>query len=621
MSDILTFSTSLTPFVERDDATRIQMASNQLVQTLPLLNPDIAYCQTGNEQLFSLSSFSIISEDDGFVCESTLYSLVVYYKNLKKFKIYDINWRYSLLYKEQEEFQKNSLLATDIVVNNTNIACGKNLLTVFMPYHGYNYEDAIVISEKAASKFTSLHSEELTVFVNPDEVLLSLSQDSYQPLPLISTKWSSETPYYIKKQLDLGNLESLFVQPEKKYLEYDGIFYDVRLYPNSWCKTDREWDLYIQYYLDCMTTTRNKTIDKYKGQVSQEELDRFIYRNGLDVESFINKKTGTGNYIYKNEEFNGCLIKMFVMYSEKLIEGDKLSNRHGNKGIVSVILPEDQMPKLSDGRVADIVINPLGLISRMNLGQLYESIIGEGIYQLKNKLLAMLDNLDFEGICKTIMEVVNILDNTKDKWYSKETKYQLDKMLQFEDFDEKFEEFKDTIENFYVIQPPFEASTNEQISKFKEYLSISETSNVFDPLYNTDIVDITNEDNGVTRGYMYWSRLRHQPKTKFSARSVGEYSSKLLQPLGGKKHEGGQRFGEMETWGLMSYGAMVNLDEVLTLKSDALNKKYNFLTSVIQIDTKDKLIEDETPESLRMLKLYFNQIGLDLSTTKTEPKK
>ena len=616
MPSILTYPTSLTPFIERDDATRIQMAANQMIQTLPILNPDIPFIQTGNEQLFTLSNFSVISEEEGKILDVTLYSLIVHYYRSDRVKIYDINWRYKLLYEIGEEFPENAVLATDITVDNSNLVFGKNLLTITAPFYGYNYEDAIVVNERLVTEkcFHSVHSQLITLHVSQNEILLSLDDGCYQPLPVLKKMWPVDKPYAIKKSLNLSNIESLFIEPENKYFEYDCVFYDIRLFPNSWNRVDREWDLYIQNYLETMDKKAKETLEKYKSIVDEEELLRFIYRNGLDVGNFVNTKTGVGKFISKTGKFSGTLIKLYAVFTAKLQIGDKLANRHGNKGVISRILPENKMPKLDDGRVVDIIINPLGVPSRMNVGQLFELALGETVYQFRKQLQDLYEKGEYRQILEKITKLVTILDNTKNNWYSEETQYWLDKIQEFDE--ELFlDELKDIIDNFYILEPPFESSSNDQIYKAFDFVGSRQTAKVFDPISGKYLLDAVNKNNEITYGYMYWTKLVHVAWAKYAARSVGSYSSKMMQPLGGRKNRGGQRFGEMETWCLISYNALKNLEEMLTLKSDSVTKKYKYVDKLVNqlLVGQSKLIGDDSPESLRLLKMYLNQIGLDIN--------
>lgn len=614
--NILSYSSSLVPFVMNDDPTRIQMASNQMIQSLTLLQPELPFVQTGNEQLFS-GMFSIISKKSGTILEKTFFTLMVEYDD-GEIEIFNTNWRTKVFYEIGSRFEENSLLAADISLKYDNIVFGKNLLTFVMPWYGYNYEDAIVINERLIKdknfNLTSIHSDTIDIHLHQNDILLSLSddKDEYKPLPKIGEFIKKNQPYLIKKILDYGNLETIFQEPEKKYFDKDVYIYDIKIFPNNWNKTVSEYDLFIRNYIKNVNDYLKTFLDKYKNKLTKNDLLNYIYHNRLDIGKYVNSKNNIGSFKDKKESFNGVIIRISYLYLLDTMLGDKLSNRHGNKGIISKIVPDNEMPRLEDGRTADIIINPLGIISRMNIGQLFELVMGNIVYESKKIMMNFFEEKKYSKIKDFIIKLISILDNTNNNWYLEQTKMNLDIVFSEEDV----QTIENIINNFYILQPPFESSRPDQIKEAMSFVGVKDEYPVFDPISDRYIKNEDGNHEGITVGYMYWEKLRHIVIEKYSARSISGYSNKYMQPLGGRRNKGGQRFGEMETWCLAAYDCLNNLDEMLSTKSDNISKKYSYINDTlndIYILDKKLLDENNETETVRLLKSYLNILGLDLN--------
>jgi DNA-directed RNA polymerase subunit beta len=254
------------------------------------------------------------------------------------------------------------------------------------------------------------------------------------------------------------------------------------------------------------------------------------------------------------------------------------------------------MPQLEDGRHADICINPMGIISRMNIGQLYEAHLSETVYNLKNQLRTMLsENKSQEEIQNYLLKYIEIVDNTKTKWYLTQFKEQLT------DIDEKF------IDELTIVQPPFESIKFEQLQQVMEYTNSKFKHKIYDPISKKYIL------NPIAIGYMYFIKMIHMSENKLAARGIGAYSRRTLQPLGGKKLKGGQKLGEMETACLIAHDALHNLFEFFTTKSDCIDMKNKFIKDNVTcelIEIPEEL--NKVPESTKLLKAYFKTIGVEM---------
>jgi DNA-directed RNA polymerase subunit beta len=287
---------------------------------------------------------------------------------------------------------------------------------------------------------------------------------------------------------------------------------------------------------------------------------------------------------------------MSAIHFRRIQVGDKIGNRHGNKGVIAKIIPHDKMPQIEDGRHLDICINPLGIISRMNLGQLYELRLSMILEDLKGILTVMISQgATQKSIKDFLLGFIKIVDKTEGSWYFKQFKSQLPKVI-----DDEF------INELTIIQPPFESCKIEDIQQAIAYTSTKFKQEVYDALSKTKLV------NKIAVGYIYFFRMVHIAAEKLAARGIGSYAKRTLQPLGGRKNKGGQRCGEMETACIIGHDAPCNLFEFLTTKSDCIDLKNRYIRDFIDTDLVDDTKElDTRPESVKLLNAYLTVLGVD----------
>jgi DNA-directed RNA polymerase subunit beta len=287
---------------------------------------------------------------------------------------------------------------------------------------------------------------------------------------------------------------------------------------------------------------------------------------------------------------------MYGVHFRRVKVGDKMANRHGNKGVISRIVPHDKMPQLPDGRHLDICINPLGIISRMNIGQLYEMHLAMAVDSLKQLMLQMLkENITQKNIKQYLLDFIKIIDCTEGGWYYDQFSEQLPKRIT--------EEF---IQDLTIIQPSFQSCKLEQVEEAMKFTEADFKYKIYDPLAKVHLA------NRIAVGFIYFFRMVHIAEEKLAARGIGAYARRTLQPLGGRKNKGGQRCGEMETACLIGHDAPVNLHEFLTTKSDCIDLKNNYIRTFIEATLTDDSKElDTVPESVKLLNSYLTVIGVD----------
>ena len=461
-----------------------------------------------------------------------------------------------------------------------------------MIYYGNNYEDGIVISDRLVKEdtFTSVHYKDLSFTVPPHKVLLSLEADKYKPLPNEFETIQPGSPYAIMKSLSSDDLYSVFgenlvLEAEKRYL-----IPEVKIYANEWNEDIPEYTRWVTKTIQEQEEKETYLQRILKEKLPKDEATRFIRENGLDICSF------TGKYKNKREKINGIHVEMFGVHFRRIQVGDKIANRHGNKGVISRIIHHDKMPQIEDGRHLDICINPLGIISRMNLGQLYELRMSMILEDLKGILNLMLDQVAAQkDIKKFLLGFIEIVDKTNGSWYLTQFKAQLPKKIN-----------SDFINNLTLIQPPFESCKIEDVQKAIAYTSTKFKQEVYDPLSKSKLV------NKIAVGYIYFFRMVHIAAEKLAARGIGSYAKRTIQPLGGRKNKGGQRCGEMETACIIGHDAPCNLFEFLTTKSDCIDLKNRYIRDFIDTDLVDDSKElDTRPESVKLLNAYLTVLGVD----------
>ena len=593
-------SISMVPFLKNDDATRLQMAASQMRQAVMLKEPQIPLVQSGYESSFThYTEYVKVSKNDGSVLFANDSIIIVKYDN-DEIDVFKTGYRkiymniidvYETYVKTGDKVTKGQILAESNFCKNKIMRLGRNALTSIQIFYGYNYEDAIIVSEKFAKEMTSIHYVDLSFHLKPDRVLLSLSDDEYKPLPQIGDVIKKGNPYAITKIIpdEASNYRDTF-DHKVKLSPRDVIIVDVKIYPNNWNKQIVKFDKFIKETLQKQIEEENKIYSLLENYLGKQDIDKIFksqWGSRSDVSRFKDKK----------KDIEGVYVEIYGIYVKELEVGDKLANRHGNKGVISTILPYEKMPKIGN-KHADIIINPLGIIGRMNVGQLYELHLGMAIENFKERLRKKLnDNVSQKEIKEDIINLVSIIDNTNDNRLTK----------QYRELVEKYTINSEFIDNFYIVQPPFESCSYEQLKRVMDYTNTKFLYEVIDGISGKKL------ENPIAVGYMYWMKLIHMASEKIAARSIFTYNKRTMQPLSGKKNKGGQRLGEMETACLIAHGAIENLNEFHGVKSDAVEAKNHYIRNEltgIKIPTKK---EDFIPESVKLLLNYLKLIGVNIN--------
>ncbi len=582
---ILSVSTALIPFVEHDDANRALMGANMQKQAVPLLVPEAPYIGTGVEARAARDAGEVVlAEGTGKVVEVAGDFIIVEYKAGEKGrahqelgrKIYPVakfqrsNQNTCVNQKpvvsEGQEVRLDDVLADGPSTHNGELALGKNLLVAFMPWEGYNYEDAIILSERLVR----------------DDVLTSIHIEEHE-VDARDTKLGAE-----EITRDIPNLS-------------DDILADL----------DERGIIRIGAEVDAGDILVGKVTPKGETELTPEErLLRAIFgEKARDVrDTSLKVPHGESGKVIDVRVFSrddshelppgvNQLVRVYVAQKRKISEGDKLAGRHGNKGVISKILPIEDMPHLADGTPVDIILNPLGVPSRMNVGQVLEAHLGYAA------------RWGWHGADKRVLSG-NIVRGTETK-----TRPSTDPAIWVSTpvFDGAHWDEKEEAGRHSTIQELLGKLLPDSVDAVAEKMIGADGKAT---LYNGR----TGEpyDNTVCVGFVYILKLAHLVDDKIHARSTGPYSMITQQPLGGKAQFGGQRFGEMEVWALEAYGAAYALQELLTIKSDDVLGRVKVYEAIVK---GENIPEPGIPESFKVLIKEMQSLCLDvevLSTTGEE---
>src|SRR5210317_1468422 len=535
---VVSVAASLIPFFEHDDANRALMGSNMQRQSVPLIFPQKPIVGTGLENQIAIDSGMILSAQvSGIVSSVTANKIIIKDKSGKKiiYKLQKylrsnqqtcINHR-PIVWKG-EKIQSGQILTDGPAITDSELSLGQNVLVGYMPWQGYNFEDAILISERLVYDdiFTSIHIERYKIEIDRN------SERSEQTMKLIPNLSLSE----IKHLNDDGIVTvGTFVKP--------GDILVGKVISNNTSEQLPESKL-----LRAIFGAKAKGVKDNSYRMPDGEYGRVI-----ETVTF-NRRT---KLTYKFEK-----IYIFIAQIRKIQVGDKIAGRHGNKGIISRILARQDMPFLPDGTPVDIILNPLGVPSRMNVGQLYECLLGLA----GDKLNVRFKILPFDEMYG--LEMSRILINKKLRQASIKRN------------------------ESWLFNP---------YAPGKMVLLDGRTGKEF--------------ENPITVGTAYMLKLIHLVDDKMHARATGPYSLITQQPLRGKAQHGGQRFGEMEVWALEGFGAAFTLKELLTIKSDDMQGRNETLNAIVKGQQIPKL---GIPESFKVLLHELRSIGLDMSTYKIE---
>ena len=647
-NQIASISASLIPFLEHDDANRALMGSNMMRQAVPLLRPESPIVGTGLErQVASDSRVLINAEGDGVVEYVDANKITIKYdmtesQNLVTFdgdtKTYElIKFRKTNqgtcinlkpIVKKGDRVTKGQVLSEGYATQKGELALGRNMKVAFMPWKGYNFEDAIVISERVVRQdiFTSIHIDEYSIDVRDTKLGTEELTDDIPNISEEATKDLDENGMIrIGAEVNPGDILIGKItpkgesdpSPEEKLLRaifgdkagdvkdaslkappsLRGVVIDKKLFTRS--VKDKRKRNQDKQELELLEDKFDLKLEELKGilieklfnivngktcQGVQNDLGEEILPKGkkytlkmltaVDDYTHLTKGIWTTNdktnkliadlihnYKIKENDLQGSLrrekftisvgdelpagvkklAKVYIAKKRKLKVGDKMAGRHGNKGIVARIVREEEMPFLEDGTPVDIVLNPLGVPSRMNIGQIYETVLGWAGLNLGQK----------------------------------------------------------------YATPIFDGATIDQINELTDSAGIP----VYGHTYLYDGGTGERFDQPATVGVIYMLKLGHMVDDKMHSRSIGPYSLITQQPLGGKAQFGGQRFGEMEVWALEAYGASSTLQEILTVKSDDVIGRAKTYESIVKGET---LPEPGLPESFNVLMHELKGLGLDI---------
>jgi len=531
---VVSVAASLIPFFEHDDANRALMGSNMQRQSVPLLLPQKPIVGTGLENQIALDSGMVINAQRDGIVESVTANKIIIRENSGRHYKYDLqkyqrsNQETCINHRpivwEGEKIKSGQMLTDGPGIISSELSLGQNVLVGYMPWQGYNFEDAILINERLVYEdiFTSIHIERYEIEIDRTA---EMSEQTTNNIPNLSIS-------------DVQNLNEDGIVTIGTFVKPGDILVG-KIIP----KDDSE-QLPESKLLRAIFGAKAKGVRDTSFRMPEGEYGRVI-----ETLTF-NRRT---KLAYKFEK-----IQIFIAQIRKIQVGDKIAGRHGNKGIISRILPRQDMPFLPDGTPIDIILNPLGVPSRMNVGQLYECLLGLAGHKLNRRFKI----LPFDEMYGS--EVSRILINKKLRQASIET------------------------DEAWLFNP---------YSPGKMVLLDGRTGKEF--------------DNPITVGNAYMLKLIHLVDDKMHSRATGPYSLVTQQPLGGKAQHGGQRFGEMEVWALEGFGASFTLKELLTIKSDDMQGRNETLNSIIK---GQPIPTSGVPESFKVLVQELRSIGLDLST-------
>ena len=647
-NQIASISASLIPFLEHDDANRALMGSNMMRQAVPLLRPESPIVGTGLErQVASDSRVLVNSEGDGKVKYVDSDKIVIKYDRSKEEKMTsfeDDTKTYDLIkfrktnqgtcinlkpiVKKGDKVHKGMVLCEGYATEKGELALGRNMMVAFMPWKGYNFEDAIVVSEKVVRDdiFTSIHIDEYSIDVRDTKLG---AEELTNDIPNVSEEATKDLDengmIRVGAEVNPGDILIGKItpkgesdpSPEEKLLRaifgdkagdvkdaslkappsLHGVVIDKKLFTRPFKDKRRrnqdkqELDILEKQFEVRFNDLKNSLVEKLfaivSGKTSQgvtNDLGEEVVSKGkkyslkllqkIDDYTHLNLSSWTSssktnklvadlihNYKIKENDLQGVLrrekftisvgdelpagvkklAKVYVAKKRKLKVGDKMAGRHGNKGIVARIVREEEMPFLEDGTPVDIVLNPLGVPSRMNIGQIYETVLGWAGLNLNKKFST----------------------------------------------------------------PIFDGASIDEINKLTEEGRVPKYGHTY--LFDGGTGD--RFDQAATVGVIYMLKLGHMVDDKMHSRSIGPYSLITQQPLGGKAQFGGQRFGEMEVWALEAYGASSALQEILTVKSDDVIGRAKTYESIVKGET---LPEPGLPESFNVLMHELKGLGLDI---------
>jgi DNA-directed RNA polymerase, beta subunit len=689
---IVSVAAALIPFLEHDDANRALMGSNMQRQAVPTLRSEKPLVGTGIERLVAIDSGVTVVAKRGGVVDSVDAARVVVRVNDEETEagepgvdIYSLT-KYTRsnqntcinqrpLVKPGNVIARGDVLADGPSTDLGELALGQNLLVAFMLWHGYNFEDSILISERLVEedRFTTIHIEELTCMarstkLGPEEITADIPNVGEGAL----AKLDESGIVYIGAEVRSGDIlvgkvtpkGETQLTPEEKLLRaifgekasdvkdtslrvpsgMDGTVIDVQVFTRDGVQKDKralviegerlehirkdfsdqlrilEDDLYQRVEKMLVGEVSEGGFNGLKASItiSQNHLSMLLREKWLQIrvrDEQVNRqlervadqlKTLRQEFDKRFEEKRAKtllgddlapgvlkIVKVYLAVKRRIQPGDKMAGRHGNKGVISTIVPVEDMPYLEDGTPVDIVLNPLGVPSRMNVGQVLETHLGWAAKGLGVKIGRL---LDAGAKVEALRELLDTLYNTPGA-----KPVALDSLT-----GQEILTLAEQLRNGVPMSTPvFDGASEQEIKEMLKLAGLPEDGKT--TLYDGR----TGErfDQPVTVGYMYMLKLNHLVDDKMHARSTGPYSLVTQQPLGGKAQFGGQRFGEMEVWALEAYGAAYTLQEMLTVKSDDVTGRTKMYKNIVDGDHR---MEAGMPESFNVLVKEIRSLGINI---------
>ncbi len=673
---IVSIGASLIPFLEHDDANRALMGANMQRQAVPCLIPDKPLVGTGVESIIARDSgILVLAKNDGIIKYVDSTKIVVETNDiLNKFNLYKKLDIYNLVKYSRsnqntcinqkpsvvlgELVKKNDVLADGFSTDLGELALGQNVRVAFMPWHGYNFEDSILISERIVHKdiFTTIHIQELSCVCRDTKLG---SEEITSDIPNVSDSILSRLDesgiIYIGAEVFGGDIlvgkitpkGETQLTPEEKLLRAifgekasevkdtslrvpngcNGTVIDVQIFTREGVVKDKRLlnieqiqlkniknEIFneLNYFKNILINYIKKIFQKNNivytslnyENISELKISNLFVKNKVNnllksykkiEEKFYKKlKIYEDKIVQSNELPPGVLkiVKIYLAVKRQVQVGDKMSGRHGNKGVISKICPVEDMPYDDQGVPVDIVLNPLGVPSRMNIGQILETHLGMVAKLIGNKIKSMLENnSDFSEIKSFIQNIYSINNKFID--------------LNLLDHNQFMVLVKNLSKGFPISTPVFDGIKEDEIKKLFNIVGIPSSGqiNLYDGLTGKKF------ERSVTVGYMYMMKLNHLVDDKIHARSTGSYSLITQQPLGGKSQFGGQRFGEMEVWALEAYGAAYTLQEMLTVKSDDVNGRTKIYKNIVGGNHQ---MDPSMPESFNVLIKEIRSLGINI---------
>lgn len=589
---VVSIATALIPFLENDDANRALMGANMQRQAVPLLCTQAPIIGTGMEyKVASDSGVCVLAKRAGEVIRVVGNEIRVRAENgevdvypLLKFKRSNqgtcVNQR-PIVFKGDKVTEKQ-ILADGPATDHGELALGHNVIVAYMPWEGYNYEDAVLLNEDLvkADIFTSIHIEEYDCDARDTKLG---KEEITREIPNVSDE--------ALKDLDERGIIRIGAEVRP------GDILVGKVTPKGETELTAEERLLRAIFGEKAREVRDSSLRVPHGEAGKiVSVKVFSRENGDDLPPGVNEQ-----------------VRVHIAQKRKISEGDKMAGRHGNKGVVSRIMAREDMPFLPTGEPVHIVLNPLGVPSRMNIGQVLENHLGWAARALgmeidTTNLAAKLNAVEKTGAAEGTQEfeaafkeeLANSETAKKLEHYGYDyEKYGMPETVEIDKFGGK------SVKAVQISVPVFDGAHEQDIADALELAGIDKTAKT--TLYDGR----TGEpfDNPVTVGLTYYLKLHHLVDDKIHARSTGPYSLVTQQPLGGKAQFGGQRFGEMEVWALEAYGAAYTLQEILTVKSDDVVGRVKTYEAIVK---GENVPDPGIPESFKVLVKELQSIGLDI---------